>query len=110
MTHSPSRTVPIDATWTPEQCAALLEALTPQQELSFYAADHASVSDPGAYLRIQRPQPQLWLRKAANHGWSTDWNRTTLADVQAELYRNRAEQPQGVQISPVLHPATEGAK
>lgn len=110
MTHAHTRTVPIDATWTPEHCAALLEALTPQQELSFYAADHASVSDPGAYIRIQRPQPQMWLRKAANHGWSTDWNRATLADVQTELFRNRVVQGLGVQLSSLLHPATEGAK
>ncbi|ULH14387.1 hypothetical protein MF271_10070 [Deinococcus sp. KNUC1210] len=102
--------LPVNAAWTPARCAALLEGLSPEQELQFYAADHASPSDPGAYIRVQRQGAEVWLRKAANHGWSTDWQRIPLKDLQGELYRNRHAQPFGVQLSAFRVQATEGEK
>ncbi len=102
------QTVQIDETWTPQRCAELLNALQPGQELTFYAADHASVSDPGAYLRVQRRDHQTFLRKAANHGWSSLWTRAKEADLADELHRNRAHQRHGVEITAFLQIATEG--
>ncbi|WP_425146088.1 hypothetical protein [Deinococcus sp.] len=96
--------------WTPAQCAALLEQLQSGSELQFYAADHASPSDLGAYVRVQRQGPALWLRKAANHGWSTDWTRASLEALRDELYRNRHTQHSGVQISAARVQAIEGEK
>ncbi|GGR14447.1 hypothetical protein [Deinococcus ruber] len=102
--------LPIDAAWTLAQCAALLEQLAPEQELQFYAADHASVSDPGAYIRVQRLGAGVWLRKAANHGWSTDWGRVPLEALRDELYRNRHAQLSGLQLSVARVQAQEGEK
>ena len=100
----------MDAAWTPAQCAELLEQLQPGAELQFFAADHASPSDPGAYIRVQRPRQDVWLRKAANHGWSTDWTRVTLEALRDELYRNRHAQESGVQVAAARVQATEGEK
>lgn len=100
----------MDAAWTSVQCAELLEQLQPGAELQFFAADHASPSDPGAYIRVQWPRQDEWLRKAANHGWSTDWTRVTLEALRVELYRNRHAQPSEVPLSAALVQATEGEK
>ena len=104
-----AQTIQTDMTWTPAQCARLLERLRPGQQLEFYAADHPSVSDPGAYIWVQRQDDKL-LRKAANHGWSTDWTAVTLPELQAELYRNRAEQVHGVRLAAARRPAKEKTK
>ena len=99
-----------DVTWTPAQCARLLERLRPGQQLAFYAADHPSVSDPGAYIWVQRESGGTLLRKAANHGWSTDWKVVALPEVQAELHRNRAAQSHGVRLVAARRPAKENTK
>lgn len=82
----------VDETWTPEQCAEVLERLTPGQEFQYFAADHHSPTDPGGHVRVQRSVEGSLIRKVANRGWSSFWERTDLAEVQRELYRNRAAQ------------------
>ncbi|MDV6374442.1 hypothetical protein [Deinococcus arenicola] len=96
----------LDETWTLARCAALLGAVQPGQELAFYAADHPSVSDPGAYIRVQC-HGQILLRQAANHGWSSDWLRVDVLTLAGELHRNRSQQPRGVSLAPFSRRATE---
>ena len=88
----PRTPILIDETWTPEQCAEVLERLTPGQEFQFFAADHHSPTDPGGHVRVQRTVEGSLIRKVANQGWSSFWERTDLAELQGELYRNRAAQ------------------
>ena len=103
------QTVQIDETWTPQRCTELLNALQSGQELTFYAADHcvgfrSRRVSPGAASRPSDP----FMRKAANHGWSSLWTRAREADLADELHRNRAHQRHGVEITAFLQIATEG--
>ena len=97
-------TILIDESWTPEQCGSLLNR-APGWRLEFFAADHPSPTDPGGYVWVVRnetddPDGTTCLRKVSNHGWSSHYLRTELADVQAELYRNRNQQGAGVRVTP----------
>lgn len=93
-------TIPVDESWTPEECGQLLDR-APGWLLEFFAADHPSLTDPGGYVWVVRPETDdpagdTRLRKVSNHGWSSHYLRTGRAELQAELYRNRAHQGQGV--------------
>ena len=104
----PERWLPLDASTSQAACAAVVSELPQGWQLSFFAADHPSPTDPGGYVKVQHTAPDVLLRKVANHGWSSDWERVTPEDVQAELYRNRAAQPDGVKISEAVWLETEG--
>ncbi len=95
----PERWLPLAASSSLATCAALVSELPQGWQLSFFAADHPSLTDPGGYVKVQRTATDKLLRMVANYGWSSDWVPVTEKDVQAELYRNRAAQPQGVRIA-----------
>ncbi|THF66721.1 hypothetical protein E7T06_20695 [Deinococcus sp. Arct2-2] len=86
----------------------MISELAQGWQLSFFAADHPSPTDPGGYVEVQHTAPEVLLRKVANSGWSSYWVRVTREDLQAELYRNRAAQPRGVRLSEAIWLQTEG--
>lgn len=51
---------------------SLLEWLPPAHELALYDQYYPSVSDPGAYVAIQR-KGALFMYFMGNHGWSSGW-------------------------------------
>lgn len=51
---------------------AVLAWLPPGFQLGFYDQHYPSMSDPGAYVDIQR-NDRAYIYKLANHGWSSDW-------------------------------------
>jgi hypothetical protein len=68
----------LDFSIAPETCASdfieLLVWLPPGVELSFYDQFYPSMSDPGAYVDIQR-NDSIYIYKLGNHGWSCDWSK-----------------------------------
>lgn len=50
----------------------LLEWLPPAYELAFYDQYYPSLSDPGAYVSIQR-KDAVFMYFMGNHGWSASW-------------------------------------
>jgi hypothetical protein len=66
----------LDFDVAPQACAddflALLVWLPRGFELGFYDQYYPSMSDPGAYVSIQRKEI-VFAYKLANHGWSSDW-------------------------------------
>ncbi len=50
----------------------LLEWLPPAHELAFYDQYYPSLSDPGAYISIQR-KDAIFMYFMGNHGWSSGW-------------------------------------
>lgn len=53
----------------------LLALLPPEYELSFYDRFYPSMSDPGAYVSIERNGAGSYGYMMGNHGWSSDWLR-----------------------------------
>jgi hypothetical protein len=86
------RLISIDESWTLAQCIDLIETFDTGWELKFFAADHPSLTDPGATISVWRDADGLLLRRAANHGWHSLWQAISPEQLQQELYRNRAEQ------------------
>ena len=41
-------------------------------ELSFYDRFYPSMSDPGAFVRVQR-RGDVLVHMFSNHGWASDW-------------------------------------
>lgn len=41
-------------------------------ELHFYDQYYPSMSDPGAYVTVQRRE-DIFIHMLGNHGWSSDW-------------------------------------
>jgi hypothetical protein len=97
----PITRLPVDESWTPEQCAEVFETLMEGQELHFFAADVPSPSDPGGYVMAARNSEGHLTRTVGNHGWHTDTERVSLEEVRDELYRNRAAQTVFIQGQPV---------
>jgi len=68
----------IDFTVAPDACAddfiALLAWLPRGFELGFYDQYYPSMSDPGAYVGVQR-KDSAYIYKLGNHGWSSDWSQ-----------------------------------
>ena len=62
------RLISIDASWTLAQCVELIETFDTGWELEFFAADHPSLTDPGASILVWRDADGQLLRRAANHG------------------------------------------
>lgn len=52
---------------------ALLVTLPESAEIDFFDRFYPTVSDPGAYVRIQR-KGRFFIYYLANHGWSSNWN------------------------------------
>jgi hypothetical protein len=53
---------------------ALLAWLPRGFELGFYDQYYPSMSDPGAYVDIQRNE-SAYIYTLGNHGWSVDWSK-----------------------------------
>jgi hypothetical protein len=62
--------------------------LPPKYELSFFDQYYPSMSDPGAYVSVQR-KDDLLMYKLANHGWSGEWRRQSPEFIAAYLVLNK---------------------
>jgi hypothetical protein len=57
-----------------EDFVALLHWLPRGYGLHFYDQYYPTISDPGAYVEVQR-NAEFLLYMVANHGWSSNWSR-----------------------------------
>jgi hypothetical protein len=55
-----------------DTCAQLIECVSDQDALWFFDRSHPQLSDPGAFISVQRDGDQL-LAMRGNHGWSSHW-------------------------------------
>lgn len=56
----------------------LFSFLSERGSIFFYDAEHKQISDPGAYVTIERVPGEAavdleFIARYANHGWSSDW-------------------------------------
>jgi len=65
----------------------LLRWLPPSYELQFYDQYYPSMSDPGAYVSVQRKENHF-IYKLGNHGWSSDWSAQSPELLAAWLLLN----------------------
>lgn len=57
-------------------------------EFEFFDFFHPQISDPGAYVTIQKSENDF-LYQLCNHGWSTEWKRISKEDLIDYVFRNR---------------------
>lgn len=55
----------------------LLDWLPEDRQLEFYDQFYPSMSDPGAYVCVQK-MGDAFIHQVANHGWSSEWNKNSL--------------------------------
>lgn len=70
-----------------EDFVALLHWLPRGYSLHFYDQYYPTISDPGAYVEVQRNEEFL-LYTFANHGWSSSWSRQSAELLAAWIALN----------------------
>jgi hypothetical protein len=66
---------------------ALLASTPGGSELHFFDRFYPTISDPGAYVRVQRKGDEF-IYYLANHGWSNDWQRQSIEMIAAWIALN----------------------
>jgi len=66
---------------------ALLRWLPEGWDLEFYDQYYPSMSDPGAYVSVQR-SGDLYVYWLGNHGWSADWQKQSPELLAAWMHLN----------------------
>jgi len=62
---------------TKSEISAFIKSLPQKYALSFFDNFHPQISDPGAYVTIQKMGGGILAHFIANHGWSTEWREIT---------------------------------
>ncbi len=52
--------------------ASLIQQITENRTLSFFDGKHPTISDPGAYIVVNKQDGKLFAH-CGNHGWSSKW-------------------------------------
>lgn len=73
-----------------DTCAQLIECISDQDALWFFDRSHPQLSDPGAFISVQRDGDRL-LAMRGNHGWSSHWIPITQVELVLYLHDCIAE-------------------
>jgi hypothetical protein len=58
-------------------------------QLIFFDNFHPQISDPGAYVFVQK-QNNNFIYQLGNHGWSSNWEVINSKDLINYIYKNRS--------------------
>ena len=64
-----------------------LESLPENYELEFHDQFYPSISDPGAFVFIQR-KANIFIYMLGNHGWSSKWSKQSIEFITAYVLIN----------------------
>ncbi|TND08087.1 MAG: hypothetical protein FD123_2641 [Bacteroidetes bacterium] len=92
-----------------EQIREFLQTLPSKFELSFFDYFHPQISDPGAYVSIQK-MDNGFACMLANHGWSAEWKMMELEDLADYIYKNRQHTSDYFEIRPKVKDAVIGRR
>jgi|SRR6185436_6482654 len=79
----------INTTTILESIQEFLDAFPPKFQLSFFDFYYPQVSDPGAYVTVQKLNPGLFIFYLGNHGWQSKPKEITRQELAAYIFKNR---------------------
>jgi hypothetical protein len=99
----------IDNNTTKEQIRSFFETIPDNFETIFFDYFHPQLSDPGAYVTVQR-YGKDFLYMLGNHGWSGEWKLIEKKDLAEYLFKNKEFNADHLCIYRLYKPARIGER
>ena len=71
-----------------EEITMFINSFPEKFQLNFFDNFHPQISDPGAYVFVQK-QNNNFIYQLGNHGWSSNWKIIDSKDLINYIYKNR---------------------
>ena len=78
----------IDENTMKEKIIDYINSIPNKYQLSFFDYFHPQISDPGAYVIVQKNNKK-YIFQLANHGWSSNWKEIEFEDLVEYIYKNK---------------------
>jgi len=66
-----------------------LKAFPMRHVLNFYDNFYEQISDPGAFVSVQKLKDSSFAYRLGNHGWTSEWTAITENELVDYIYKNR---------------------
>lgn len=93
---------------TKQTIGKFLSSLPDKYQLTFFDNSYPQISDPGAYVWIQRLIDDKYAYSLHNHGWSSEWKLILKSELIDYIYLNRQFNDDNFKIYPYQKKAELG--
>lgn len=91
----------IDKNTSRENILEFIISIPNKFQLCFFDYFHPQVSDPGAYVYVQKVNNKF-IFQLANHGWSSYWKEIELESLVDYIYKNKAFTSDCFKVEPII--------
>jgi len=99
----------IDKTVDKEKIKEFVSSFPNDFQLSFFDNFHPQISDPGAYVWVQKLESEFAFM-LANHGWSSEWKTIGFYDLVDYIDKNKQYTSDYFEIYPLKQVAVIGER